>query len=576
MPYCARTTSDYPETPGTPGTNASQKLMDLADDPVDAPLVICPGTHRIGALPNGGGTIVTLGTSRAQTIEMMPGARFLLDAGITLVIRARFIADPRQQVFRGAGATAPFLIPADSTVRFGVDAVDEISPCWWGADPLGTVDSAGAGNLAHAAAEAIVDDPASLVLAETALQEYRRGPVVRYPAGTYRVQSSLLVNRVLRIRGDGPNATVFRAAGTTAVFKVQLSGVQVPYHTVELRDLGMAGYEGSPATQHGVHVVHTGAQTPFDTTCILDNVHIQRMGGHGFFNVDRGNTTRIRDCFIQGCWGSGIKLTGEFNTDCHIRGNVIRANRIGVEFAGTGAGASVSGFVTNNIIEGNNNGTGALGSATRPSMGISMHRTWNVYVAFNYFEFQLADIHSAGYVSNCVFENNFHDSGANNLPQAYAGTGGAQRRLAAVYFAGEVNTGNTLRSNALYKPQRPAGTTTADWGFAQDTWEHLPVLSGCSNLVLDDNKWLNPATGGQQDIAYAPSAAGNVQFRSALATAGPPAGTYTRGAFIRNALPTVLGSAGSRYTVTGWTRLTDGSGNSLGTDWVEVRAPTGT
>ena len=72
------------------------------------------------------------------------------------------------------------------------------------------------------------------------------------------------------------------------------------------------------------------------------------------------------------------------------------------------------------------------------------------------------------------------------------------------------------------------------------------------------------------------AAAGEVQFRSALATSGPPAGTYTRGAFIRNSLPTVQGSAGSRYTVTGWTRLTDGSGNVLGTDWVEVRAPTGT
>lgn len=43
-----------------------------------------------------------------------------------------------------------------------------------------------------------------------------------------------------------------------------------------------------------------------------------------------------------------------------------------------------------------------------------------------------------------------------------------------------------------------------------------------------------------------------------------------------HANPTVQGSAGSRYTVLGWRRLTTGTGNVLGTDWVEMRVLTGT
>jgi hypothetical protein len=43
-----------------------------------------------------------------------------------------------------------------------------------------------------------------------------------------------------------------------------------------------------------------------------------------------------------------------------------------------------------------------------------------------------------------------------------------------------------------------------------------------------------------------------------------------------NTAPSVLGSAGSQYVVIGWKRITNGSGYVLGTDWVEMRALTGT
>lgn len=56
----------------------------------------------------------------------------------------------------------------------------------------------------------------------------------------------------------------------------------------------------------------------------------------------------------------------------------------------------------------------------------------------------------------------------------------------------------------------------------------------------------------------------------------PTAGKYLTGMFVANSNPSVSGTAGSRYTVQGWSRLTNGSGHVLNTDWAEVRALTGT
>ncbi len=56
----------------------------------------------------------------------------------------------------------------------------------------------------------------------------------------------------------------------------------------------------------------------------------------------------------------------------------------------------------------------------------------------------------------------------------------------------------------------------------------------------------------------------------------PTTGKYVIGHIVTNIAATVLGSAGVRYTITGWRRLTTGSNHVLGTDWVELRALTGT
>lgn len=55
----------------------------------------------------------------------------------------------------------------------------------------------------------------------------------------------------------------------------------------------------------------------------------------------------------------------------------------------------------------------------------------------------------------------------------------------------------------------------------------------------------------------------------------PTQGTFPAGTLVRNLNPTISGPVGGRYVLTGWRRVSTGSGNVLWTDWVERREPTG-
>lgn len=58
-------------------------------------------------------------------------------------------------------------------------------------------------------------------------------------------------------------------------------------------------------------------------------------------------------------------------------------------------------------------------------------------------------------------------------------------------------------------------------------------------------------------------------------TAMPTTGRWTAGDMIENTAPSVRGTAGSRYVILGWLRLTTGTGNTLNTDWVQMISYTG-
>ena len=56
----------------------------------------------------------------------------------------------------------------------------------------------------------------------------------------------------------------------------------------------------------------------------------------------------------------------------------------------------------------------------------------------------------------------------------------------------------------------------------------------------------------------------------------PTTGYYVKDTIVYKESLAVLGTSGSQYIVTGWLRLTDGSGHVLNTDWKEMRVLTGT
>lgn len=68
---------------------------------------------------------------------------------------------------------------------------------------------------------------------------------------------------------------------------------------------------------------------------------------------------------------------------------------------------------------------------------------------------------------------------------------------------------------------------------------------------------------------------GRISAVTNASSSAPTAGTWKQGDFVRNSAPAEAGTAGSKYVVTGWLRLTSGSNNVLNTDWVATRSLTG-
>ncbi len=71
-------------------------------------------------------------------------------------------------------------------------------------------------------------------------------------------------------------------------------------------------------------------------------------------------------------------------------------------------------------------------------------------------------------------------------------------------------------------------------------------------------------------------ASGSISHRADNASATmPTSGTWAKGDFVANSSPVEAGTGGSKYIVTGWMRLTNGSSNTPTTDWVACRSLTG-
>lgn len=93
--------------------------------------------------------------------------------------------------------------------------------------------------------------------------------------------------------------------------------------------------------------------------------------------------------------------------------------------------------------------------------------------------------------------------------------------------------------------------------------EPAQMLRKLTDLFRDTAKQVNDLTEGR--INAVTNAASSV----------PTTGSWAQGDFVRNSAPSEAGTAGSKYVITGWLRLTSGSNNVLNTDWVATRSLTG-
>lgn len=117
---------------------------------------------------------------------------------------------------------------------------------------------------------------------------------------------------------------------------------------------------------------------------------------------------------------------------------------------------------------------------------------------------------------------------------------------------------NEMSPNIVYSDFVAAGDNSGNKGV-----RYLPPAT--ANIIVPINGDPTSSTFGQIDNSVV-----------TWATAVPASGRYVAGHFVKAVTPTVSGTAGSRYIIQGWVKLTTGSANVLNTDWSEMRCLTGT
>lgn len=143
--------------------------------------------------------------------------------------------------------------------------------------------------------------------------------------------------------------------------------------------------------------------------------------------------------------------------------------------------------------------------------------------------------------------------------------------------------GTVICSNNIFKN---AGTIYRGVTPADGIWQKNTLICNPTNIGYDANNIGigNVSFPAQYDANFIiedgdPSSATfntvlNVCLTSSVNL--PTTGTYVSGLYVPKLILAVQGTAGSRYVVQGWLRLTTGSAHVLNTDWAEVRTLTGT
>jgi hypothetical protein len=402
----------------------------------------------------------------------------------------------RRFVQSAAGATAAVLLPGASSSATPTSgeqcAVHDVRA--YGAKGDGVADDRGPIQAAIDTATAAFDR------APVALRNrVSSAPIVRIPAGSYRVDGTLRVGRPLTLQGDGPFNSVLTTQAAAPLLVVDNAVLRF-YQRARIAALGLVGdgTTGSKPDQHGIELRYTESGNDAGIDCI--DLAVEGMGGHGVHLPHNSNTARFVRVTVQTNWLDGFHFAGTFHTNTLIQSCIVRENRRGIVFDGTRAaqigGYLYSGQIMANLVESNIGGTGPLGSTTRPGQGIALFNTRELLVFGNYFENQLNHIYGSGRVGYCTIRNNaFY--GASFATAYVVGQGPPERQACDLYLEGRDNTGVVVAENQFEQPKRPSRTVASDWGTSRwgDEYPVLPVLTGTQHVLIDNPRFVTSCGG---------------------------------------------------------------------------------
>lgn len=309
-----------------------------------------------------------------------------------------------------------------------------------------------------------------------------RAPWVLLPDGDYDHTGTVEINRPILVAGQSEYSCRINASGVNKpAFLINLLQAQSTYIRFGLCNMTIVG-RNSPATyvtqdlSDGVKVTGIADVTPF-----ISRLRIIGMTGNGVHLHDKNNSPAVVECVIEICSKAGIRANGTFCTNAMILWNIVRENRMGLQYKSDAGTYLSSGRVLGNTFESNNGRTsGTLGTADMPSVGIWLYRTSRLEFAFNYCENQANDLFMEGGVSGCIGHHNQWLLGNSwDLATTYGPP--AFQMGHYVGFAPDTCTNNDFDSNIYYnQPAKPAACSDAKWNTAGfgTTYGHVTDTQG--------------------------------------------------------------------------------------------------
>lgn len=242
-----------------------------------------------------------------------------------------------------------------------------------------------------------------------------------------------------------------------------------------------------------------------------------------------------------------------------------------------------------------------------PTSGVQLYyqaNAWAIFIATASDRIRIAlENEATGEVYDEVYLShqsmNQHSSPITLVANPVATSSAGQFYRLVIENKGAVNVNQLLvmwqlvsqKPSAAYQLPRVDGTTeehTTMWDANIDTLRSVSRMAlpyktdtyGQSSHLRDiySDLYLSQTTERMTYAAGTSQAAGQKWWgipRIHFASAMPTTGSWTAGDYVQNTAWAEQGTAGSKYIIKGWMRITTGSNNVLNTDWFQDRALTG-